>query len=76
MSRSNRVDQRLATGELIYNRETGRIVLPVWLEYSDALIDLEADSGWSKPMTIAGSSRQSAIALHAARAVVRPTGSR
>ena len=39
-------DQRLATGELIYNRETGRIVLPVWLEYSDALIDLEADSGW------------------------------
>ncbi|AKS42945.1 LPS-assembly protein LptD [Wenzhouxiangella marina] len=39
-------DQRLETGELIYNRETGRIDLPGWLNYSDALIDLEAGSGW------------------------------
>ncbi len=39
-------DQRLATGELIYNRQTGRIDLPGWLSYSDAMIDLQADSGW------------------------------
>ncbi|MEN1727046.1 MAG: LPS assembly protein LptD [Pseudomonadota bacterium] len=39
-------DQQLATSELIYNRETGRIDLPGWLNYSDALIDLEAGSGW------------------------------
>jgi LPS-assembly protein len=39
-------DQRLETDELIYDRETGRIELPVWLYYSDALIDLSAQSGW------------------------------
>jgi LPS-assembly protein len=39
-------DQRLETGELIYNRETGRIELPGLLHYSDALIGLKADSGW------------------------------
>ncbi len=39
-------DQQLQTDELIYSRQTGRIVLPGWLRYSDALIDLEADSGW------------------------------
>ncbi len=39
-------DQRLETDELIYDRQTGRIELPVWLHYSDALIDLSADSGW------------------------------
>ena len=39
-------DQRLDTGELIYNRETGRIDLPVLLYYSDAFISLSATSGW------------------------------
>jgi len=39
-------DQRLETDDLLYNRSTGRIDLPGWLNYSDALIDLEADSGW------------------------------
>lgn len=39
-------DQWLETGELIYNRETGRIELPGLLHYSDALIGLKADSGW------------------------------
>jgi LPS-assembly protein len=39
-------DQRLVTDELIYNRQSGRIDLPVLLHYSDALISLKADSGW------------------------------
>lgn len=39
-------DQRLETGELIYNRDSGRIELPGLLHYSDALIELKADSGW------------------------------
>ncbi len=39
-------DQILETDELVYDRETGRIELPVWLHYSDALIELSADSGW------------------------------
>ena len=38
--------QRLETGELIYNRETGRIDLPVLLYYSDSFISLSAASGW------------------------------
>ena len=39
-------DQQLSTGELVYNPETGRIDLPGALDYSDALIDLQATSGW------------------------------
>ena len=39
-------DQRLETDQLIYDRATGRIELPVLLYYSDALIDLSAGSGW------------------------------
>ena len=39
-------DQRLETDELIYDRATGRIELPVLLYYSDAMIDLSAHSGW------------------------------
>lgn len=39
-------DQLLETDELIYDRATGRIELPVLLYYSDALIDLSARSGW------------------------------
>jgi len=39
-------DQQLVTEELIYNPDTGRIDLPDYLNYSDALIDLRADSGW------------------------------
>ncbi|MGY6631299.1 MAG: LPS-assembly protein LptD [Wenzhouxiangella sp.] len=39
-------DQRLETGELIYHQDTGRIELPGWLDYSDALIGLTAESGW------------------------------
>lgn len=39
-------DQRLETGELIYNRDSGRIELPGLLHYSDALIELRASSGW------------------------------
>ncbi len=39
-------DQRLETDELIYDRLSGRIELPALLRYSDALIMLEAESGW------------------------------
>ncbi|TVR94113.1 MAG: LPS-assembly protein LptD [Wenzhouxiangellaceae bacterium] len=39
-------DQRLETETLIYNRQTGRIELPVLLRYSDAVIALEAERGW------------------------------
>ncbi len=42
-------DQRLETGELFYNRSTGRIDLPVLLNYSDAFIALEARRGWVEP---------------------------
>jgi LPS-assembly protein len=37
-------DQNLETDELIYDPETGEVVVPGWLEYSDALIRLKADS--------------------------------
>lgn len=36
-------DQRLHTDELLYDRETGRIELPGWLRYQDAVIRLEAE---------------------------------
>ncbi len=39
-------DQRLTTDELIYDSVTGRIDSPGWLNYTDALIDLQANSGW------------------------------
>ncbi len=44
--RLERGDQQLLTDELLYDPNTGRIDLPGWLNYSDALIDLRADSGW------------------------------
>jgi LPS-assembly protein len=44
-------DQLLETGELIYNRDTGRIELPGWLYYSDALIRLNAEAGWVETET-------------------------
>ena len=39
-------DQSLTTDELIYDSATGRIDIPGWLTYTDALIELEANSGW------------------------------
>ena len=44
--RLERGDQQLMTEELLYHPDTERIDLPGWLNYSDALIDLSADSGW------------------------------
>ena len=35
-------DQNLETDELIYDPETGEVVVPGWLEYSDALVRLKA----------------------------------
>jgi len=35
-------DQNLETDELIYDPETGEVVVPGWLEYSDALVRLNA----------------------------------
>lgn len=40
--RFSRGDQLLKTEELIYDRETGEVLLPGWLEYSDAVIRMEA----------------------------------
>ena len=37
-------DQNLETDELIYDPETGEVMVPGWLEYSDALLRLEASS--------------------------------
>ncbi|MCA1779449.1 MAG: LPS assembly protein LptD [Xanthomonadaceae bacterium] len=37
-------DQRLNTDELIYDPETGEVVLPGWLNYSDALVRMQASS--------------------------------
>jgi len=37
-------DQNLETDELIYDPETGDVVVPGWLEYSDALVKLRASS--------------------------------
>ncbi len=37
-------DQRLRTDDLIYDPETGRVELPGWLEYTDAVIRMRADS--------------------------------
>jgi len=47
-------DQRLETQELIYNRDTGRIELPRLLQYSDAVISLNAESGWVETETSQG----------------------
>ncbi|MFO7763714.1 MAG: LPS assembly protein LptD [Wenzhouxiangellaceae bacterium] len=37
-------DQNLITDELIYHPETGEVVVPGWLEYSDALVRMRASS--------------------------------
>ena len=37
-------DQTLKTDELIYDPETGQVELPGWLEYTDAVIRMRADS--------------------------------
>lgn len=42
--RLSRGDQRLRTDELIYDRASGEVRLPGWLEYSDAVIRMEAAS--------------------------------
>lgn len=39
-------DQRLVTGELIYDPATGRVEFPGWLQYSDSLIRIEAMRAW------------------------------
>jgi len=35
-------DQKLVTDELIYHPETGEVIVPGWLEYSDALVRMQA----------------------------------
>ena len=42
--RFSRGDQQLRTDELIYDRVTGEVVLPGWLEYEDALLRMEASA--------------------------------
>ncbi|MDT8438440.1 MAG: LPS assembly protein LptD [Wenzhouxiangellaceae bacterium] len=37
-------DQRLRTDEMIYDRDSGQVRLPGWLEYSDAVVAIEAAS--------------------------------
>jgi len=39
-----RGDQRLTTDELIYDPGTGEVVLPGWLEYTDAVVSMRAAS--------------------------------
>ncbi|PKL95130.1 MAG: LPS-assembly protein LptD [Gammaproteobacteria bacterium HGW-Gammaproteobacteria-8] len=40
--RFSRGDQLLKTDELLYDRSSGEVLLPGWLEYSDAVIRMEA----------------------------------
>ena len=39
-------DRRLETEELVFDRETGRLDLPVLLKYRDAFIAIRAESAW------------------------------
>ena len=39
-------DRRLETEEIIFDRETGRLDLPVLLDYRDAFIAIRAESAW------------------------------
>lgn len=47
-------DQRLMTDALIYDRETGEVVLPGWLHYSDAVLEMRADSARYNTETSSG----------------------
>ncbi len=47
-------DQELRTDELIYDPETGQVELPGWLEYTDAVIRMRADSAAYNTETSAG----------------------
>ncbi|MDT8410451.1 MAG: LPS assembly protein LptD [Wenzhouxiangellaceae bacterium] len=47
-------DQLLKTDELIYSPETGEVHLPGWLEYSDALVRMEAASARYNTETSSG----------------------
>lgn len=39
-------DQLLETEELIYDPATGQVEIPVWLQYSDSLLEIEAARAW------------------------------
>jgi LPS-assembly protein len=51
-------DQQLRTDELIYDPETGQVELPGWLEYTDAVIRMRADSAAYNTETSAGRFQQ------------------
>jgi LPS-assembly protein len=51
-------DQQLRTDELIYDPETGQVELPGWLEYTDAVIRMRAESAAYNTETSAGRFQQ------------------